>query len=111
MRSRWPIIAAWSVACQPSRLPDPDAAMFARLDADGSGVLAGDELAGLDDHARRDLDRNQSGDIDTTELSAYLARPPHSVLRMRASQRGKARRVPPKQPRGREAGPPPPEGP
>lgn len=105
------------VGCTTSRLPEPGPLLFERLDADGSGRLDGMEVGSLSDPDRQAIDEDGSGDIDATELDRFLARPPHSVLRMRAAQRGKARRFkrpPPARPPGEgpppSAHPPPPEG-
>jgi len=80
------------LACQTSRLPDPNPLLFARLDRDGSGLLEGAELAGLADDDLQSLDANRSGDVTERELAQFFARPPNSVLRMNAHQRGKVRR-------------------
>ena len=94
------------LACQTSRLPDPDPLLFARLDRDRSGLLEGAELAGLAEDELQSLDANRSGGVDERELAQFFARPPNSVLRMNAHQRGKVRRYRGKRSKAGMRGPP-----
>ena len=91
------------VACSSSRLPDPGAATLSALDRDQDGTLDTKELGREAARILEAADRDQSGTLDADELTNHLAQVPHSPLRMRAAQRGKAHRRQPK-PTREEAG-------
>ena len=79
-------------ACQSARLPEPGIATLGALDRDGSSTLTASELGRDADAILRAADQNADGALDADELADHLAQVPHSPLRMKAAQRGKARR-------------------
>lgn len=79
-------------ACQSTRLPEPGAATLGALDRDGSGTLTAPELGADAVTILQAADQNADGALNADELADHLAQVPHSPLRMRAAQRGKARR-------------------
>ena len=81
-----------TIGCQTSRLPEPGAATLGALDRNQDGVLDINELGQEGGSVLSVADLDQNGVLDDDELTAHLAQVPHSPLRMRAAQRGKARR-------------------